>query len=877
MNILNKLTIKHLTMNKKRTIVSIIGIVLSTALMVGIGLLLSTFRELMIDDIVQYKGDYHAAIVNVDTSKVSTIDNNSNVDNLYYKQYMGYSKIDNEEAEYMYKPYYELYGASDSYFDNLELLSGRLPNSSDEIVISKHIDTYGGIKLNVGDTITLNLGDRYLNGEKLSGGEYKEGETLEPTKTKTYKIVGVVARDVLEDYSSPGYSVFTKLDSTCDNGLTVFLKYNKPADSYKISASIASSLGFKSIDADGEEYEEISYNDSLLSMYGASKYDNMMGGMIGMLSIMLGLVSIACIIVIYNSFAISVMERKKQFGLFSSIGATKKQIRKTVLFEAIVVSIIGIPLGILSAYLGIGIVVLIMNNLLGEMLNGINIHLSTYPMFVLVPILFMIITIFVSAFLPAKKASKISPIEAIRLNDDIKIKGKKVKSPKWVKKLFGIEGTIAHKNMKRNKKKYRITVASLFISIVLFISFSGYLTYTLAGTSSYLSVPEFDIEVEYSDSVNSDIIENIKKNEDVKESITFKMQYLYTTTDLKPMYTDKYSQFLTDKSIEVSNSVVVIVLEDDAYTAYLKSIGEKEAKPIIYNKYSGIVYGENSRKGYTYDRFDESKVGNINISNEIYPETTGQNSKYKTITYETAEYNTEDQKPTYETIDTLSDYYLTNTSFLSLEMLEASTNPIIILNNKLAEKYNFADTNNILIIKAPEYKHIDKVINSYIDDGKIKETDYFNYQNIAEQMRLMKNLVLVMKILIYGFITLVTLIGVTSVFNTINTSIALRRKEFAVLRSIGLTPKGFNKTLYFESLFFGLKSLLYALPVSFGIIYLMHLSMNNIVQIEHILIPWESIIIAIIGVFIVIGLSMIYATKRIKRENILDAIREENI
>lgn len=863
MNILNKLTIKHLTMNKKRTIVSIIGIILSTALMVGIGLLLSTFRELMIDDVIQYKGDYHAAIVDVDTSKVSTIENNSNVDNLYYKQYMGYSKITNENEEYMYKPYYELYGASDSYFDTLELLDGRLPNNTDEIVISKHIDTYGDIKLNVGDTLTLNLGDRYLNNEKVTSVEYVQGETIKDTKTKTYKIVGVVARDVLEDYSSPGYSIFTKLDNTCDNGLTVFLKYNKPAKSYKISASIASSLGFKSIDAAGEEYEEISYNDSLLSMYGASKYDNMMGGMIGMLSIMLGLVSIACIIVIYNSFAISVMERKKQFGLFSSIGATKKQIRKTVLFEAIVVSLIGIPLGIVSAYLGIGIVVLIMNNLLGEMLNGINIHLSTYPMFVLVPILFMIITIFASAFLPAKKASKISPIEAIRLNDDIKIKGKKVKSPKWINRLFGIEGTLAHKNMKRNKKKYRITVASLFISIVLFISFSGYLTYTLAGTSSYLGVPEFDIEVEYSDSVSNDIIENIKKNEDVKDSITFKMQYLYTTTDLKPMYTDKYSQFLTDKSIESSNNVVVIVLDDEAYTNYLKSIGEKEVKPIIYNKYSGIVYGEKSRKGYTYTRFDESKMGNINISNEIYPETT--------------ETNQENQNPTYDTIDTLSDYYLTSTGFLSLEMLEASTNPIIILNNKLAENYNLVDTNNILIIKAPEYKHIDKLINGYIDDEKIKETDYFNYQNIAEQMRLMKNLVLVMKILIYGFITLVTLIGVTSVFNTINTSIALRRKEFAVLRSIGLTPKGFNKTLYFESLFFGLKSLLYALPVSFGIIYLMHLSMNNIVQLEHILIPWESIIIAIVGVFIVIGLSMIYATKRIKRENILDAIREENI
>ena len=212
-----------------------------------------------------------------------------------------------------------------------------------------------------------------------------------------------------------------------------------------------------------------------------------------------------------------------------------------------------------------------------------------------------------------------------------------------------------------------------------------------------------------------------------------------------------------------------------------------------------------------------------------------------------------------------------------MEILAADTTPIVILNNDQAKNYGIEDTHNILIIKSPSYKNVDKVINDYIDGDKIKDTDYFNYMNIAEQMKMMKNLILVIKILIYGFITLVTLIGVTSVFNTINTSIALRRKEFAVLRSIGLTPKGFNKTLRFESLFFGLKSLLYGLPVSFGILYLMYLSMNNIVELGHILIPWGSVIIAVLGVFAVIGLSMIYATKRIKNENILDAIREENI
>lgn len=863
MNILNKLTIKHLTMNKKRTIVSIIGIILSTALMVGIGLLLSTFRDLMIDDIIQYKGNYHASFSEVDKNKISVVENNSNVDEVFYKQYMGDSLITDTNYNNSYKPYFELYGASDSYFASLKLLEGRLPKNSNEIVISKHIETTGGITLKVGDTLTLNLGERYLDGKKIEKSEYTEGEYLANTISKEYTIVGVVSRDVLEDYSYPAFSIFTKLDSSCNNSLTVYARYNKPAKTYKISESIASSLGFKSTDDKGENYDEISYNDSLVSMYGASKYNNMMDGMMGMLAIMLGLVSVACIIVIYNSFAISVLERKKQFGLFSSIGATKKQIRKTVLFEAIIVSLIGIPLGVLGAYLGIGVVVLIMSNLIGDMLNGISIHLSTYPLFVIIPILFMIITVLISAFIPAKKASKISPIEAIRLNDDIKIKGKKVKSPKWIEKIFGIEGLIAYKNMKRNKKKYRITVASLFISIVLFISFSGYLSYSLAGATSYLNVPEFDIDVQYSDNIDSNIIKTIKNNEDVKESVTYKMATFYTTTDFSKMYLKDYSEFLTKNKLEAGNNIIVLVLDNDSYTNYLNSIGKNEAKPILYNKYSGIVYGKNSRKGYTYNMFDNAKTVDINISN-VVSDTTD-------------ELNQENDKDTYKTIDTISDYYVSDENLLSIEVLSASPTPILIVNNKQAENYGLEDYNNDLIIKAPNYSSLDKVINNYIDNNKVGQTDHFNYENITEQMKLMKNIVLVMKILIYGFITLVTLIGVTSVFNTINTSIALRRKEFAVLRSIGLTPKGFNKTLCFESLFFGLKSLLYGLPVSFAILYLMYLSMNNMVELGHMLVPWTSVLIAVLGVFAVIGLSTIYATKRIKKENILDAIREENI
>ncbi|MGN1357901.1 MAG: ABC transporter permease [Bacilli bacterium] len=856
MNILNKLTQKHLVMNKKRTIVTIIGIILSTALMVGIGLLLSTFREVMIEDIISYKGDYNARITDVSKNNISIINNNTNVKKYITRNYLGYDKINyNEEII----EYFKVYSITPKYMEHLTIVSGRLPENSKEVVIPEYLYEEYPDELKIGNTLNLSLGDRYYEDNPITDlSTYSPGEYLKNRKDYQFTIVGVIKKDYYEDNDVGCYIYTTDIDS---DRMDIFITYKKVNKSYDLTKNIAKNLGI--VPDSREYYQKVDYNDSLLALYGVSGYDNLIGSMASMLIIMLTLVSIACIIVIYNSFAISVMERKKQFGLFSSIGATKNQIKKTVLYEAAIVSIIGIPLGILSAYLGIYIVIFIMNNLISDAF-GMTFHLSTYPTFVIIPIIFMILTIFISASIPAKKASKISPIEAIRLNDDIKIKSKKVKSPKWVKKIFGIEGDIAYKNMRRNKKKYRITVVSLFISIVLFISFSGYVSYLITGTNSYLAMPEVDIIVNYDEKLSDQtVIDSIKNNQDVVDYMEYSTVHAYTDTSLFDTYTQKYQKFLQEnnylnESDNHPSDILFIILNNDNYQTYLDLIGEKEPLPILYNNFNGIVYTSNTRKSYNLSRYDH-KAKEINILKENYDK--------------------ENDKLGYTNLFKISNYYLSDNKYIGLGVFDEIQEDIIIISKDMALNYgliNETDQNRAttIHIKAPKYQNIDALIEKYQTEGN---TSHIYYFNIKEEMKMTNNLITAIKILVYGFITLVTLIGITSVFNTINTSIALRRKEFAVLRSIGLTPHGFNKLLRFESLFFGLKSLLYALPVSFGIIYLMHLSMRNIVEIDMILIPWKSILMAIILVFVVIAISMTYATRKIKKENILDAIREENI
>ena len=849
MSILNRLTIKNLRLNKKRTIVTIIGIILSTALMVGIGLLFSSFQDLMIRDTIGYSGKYEANYSDVDLDKLNNIKDKGFT--YFYEKPIGFSKI---ESSNEYKPYMYITSVNKEYFDELKLIEGSFPKNENEAVISNHVITNGGLNYKVGDIVTFKYGKRNIEGNgTLANSEFVDGEFLTNEGIHTYKIVGIVERSNFENYSACGYTAFT-LDVNNDKGsVNLYVMFNKNKKIIKQSEELAKRLNYDN---------DINYNSTLLALYGESTYGNVMTTMVSMMMIMLSLVSIGCIIVIYNSFAISVMERKKEFGLLSSIGTTKRQLSHTVFFEAVVVGVIGIILGILGAYIGIGCVVLVINNLIGDMLEY-KLYLVTNPLFIIIPVIFMIIVIGASAFIPSRRASKVSPIEAIRQNDDIKINKKKIRTSKLVNKLFGIEGEIALKNIKRNKKKYRVTVVSLFISIVLFISFSSYMNYTLNTASSVMGEVPYDYQISYfgddpnNDKEALDKINEIVKSSDVKEYVSYSVSNLsiignYTYSD---EYLDFYKSAYGDDGIKALNNlkyqyISIYILDDNSYNKYKKLIGLDKDSVILLNKFKGVSYGNNKRVNYNIPVINN---GNINI---------------KICNFD----NDEDVDTTKYCNKNIDNIFVTNKSFDLIEEFSYMDDFKLIVNKKLYDSISDSSTHYTQFnIISDNTNNIDKLT---------KELDKYsnvNYTNIKEAMKQANNLILVVKILMYGFISLVTLIGVTSVFNTISTSMALRKREFAVLRSIGLTNRGFNKILFFESLFFGMKSLIFAIPVSIGITVLIHYALADMVSISTIIIPWKYIIISIVSVFVIVLLTMMYSTSKIKKHNIIEQIREENI
>jgi len=850
MSILNRLTIKNLRLNKKRTIVTIIGIILSTALMVGIGLLFSSFQDLMIRDTIGYSGKYEAKYNDVDLIKLNDIKNKNFT--YFYEKPIGFSKI---ESSNEYKPYMYITSVNKEYFNELKLVDGSFPKNENEVVISNHVITNGGLNYKVGDIVTFKYGKRNIEGnDTLANSELVDGEFLTNEGTYTYKIVGIVERSNFESYSASGYTAFT-VDVNSDKGnVNLYVMFNKNKKIIKQSEELAKELNYNG---------DINYNSTLLALYGESTYGNVMSSMGGMMIIMLSLVSIGCIIVIYNSFAISVMERKKEFGLLSSIGATKKQLAHTVFFEAVVVGVIGIIFGILGAYIGIGCVVLVINNLISDMLEY-KLHLVTNPLFIIIPVIFMIIVIGVSAFIPSRRASKVSPIEAIRQNDDIKINKKKIRTSKLVLKLFGIEGEIALKNIKRNKKKYRVTIVSLFISIVLFISFSSYMNYTLNTASSVMGEVPYDYQISYfgddpnNDKEALDKINEIVKSSDVKEYVSYSVSNLsiignYTYSD---EYLDFYKSAYGENGIKALNNlkyqyISIYILDDNSYNKYKKLIGLDKDSVILLNKFKGVSYGNNKRVNYNIPVINN---GNINI---------------KICNFDDNDEDVDTTKYCNKNIDNI---FVTNKSFDLIEEFSYMDDFKLIVNKKLYDNISDSSTHYTQFnIISDNTNNIDKLT---------KDLDKYsnvNYTNIKEAMKQANNLILVVKILMYGFISLVTLIGVTSVFNTISTSMALRKREFAVLRSIGLTNRGFNKILFFESLFFGMKSLIFAIPVSIGITVLIHYALADMVSISTIIIPWKYIIISIVSVFVIVLLTMMYSTSKIKKHNIIEQIREENI
>ena len=837
MNILNKFTIKNLKLNKKRTIVTIIGIILSTSLICGVAGLVSSFQKSLVNWAKYKDGNYHTTFYEVEKEKTKYITENQKVEKYFITNQVGWAKLENCKNES--KPYLNIWECDKTALENYGIIlkEGRLPQNANEILIPEHIRTNARVNLKIGDKIVLNIGTRETSdGYELNANNpYTDDieETLVNVKEKIYTIVGEIERWNYEDYNSPGYIVITYMENMSDK-VNVSVLYNEPKEYVEINKQICTNIGLN------EEIDTY-VNSELLRFQGVMK-ENMLNMLYTIAGIIILIIVVSSVFVIRNSFSISISEKNRQYGMLASIGATSKQIKKNVIFEGMTIGLIAIPLGIVFGIIAIMILLQIVNYLLVDMLSGMRFTYSINLVAILISIIISIITIYLSCLIPAKKAAKISPIESIRGNNDIKIKGKKLKTSFITKKIFGVGGVIASKNLKRSKKKYRTTVISLVVSIFIFISLSSFLTIgTKAGTLYYM---DFKFNMFVSNG-NADIYEEIAKLDNVDEYA----YYYETSLDFdKIKYASDFGKNRFEQNVYDENSISIIIYNNKYFKKYIKELGIKEEN----YKSTAILIDEgkqtNDDGSKTIERLYKIKNGDkINVAKD-------EKRREITITKCTAN------------------------SPMGQEAIYHDSGKLIVSEDFMQEVFDEVPNDSYrisnLLIESKKSQELENRINDLIKQNEnYSELEVANFETYIKQEQRM---LLVIKIFLYGFITVITLIGVTNIFNTITTNMILRSKEFAMLKSIGMTAKEFNKMIRLESIMYGTKSLLIGIPLGVFGSYGIYKAFAQGIDFGHI-VPYQAVIISIIFVFIIVGITMKYSLNKINKQNIIETIRKDNI
>lgn len=886
MQILNRLTIRNLKLNKRRTIVTIIGIILATALLTAVATMAVSLKESVTLRSKKVDGDFHLLLYDMTDKEKESVINNRQVESYYETHEVGYGVLDGCVNDS--KPYVYIEALDSDTFEKAEInvTSGRLPEDDSEIVISSHIKTNGGVKYNLGDKITFDIGDRTYNGKKLYQNDtYREDEQLEAKQTKTYKVVGICDRLPYgeEPRTAPGYSVIT-LANKADTSLNksdIYLRFNKKAlkDRYDLTADI---LGvdktlFNKLNSGKLEDKEIQtlksqldkthsyYINNSLIKYEAF-YDSSVAFVYNMAAVVMVIIIITSAVCISNSFAISINQKTKQYGMLASIGATPRQIRKNVFFEAAFMGVIGIVAGIGGGLSASYILVVLSNKMLIDTFE-MSIVYAPSLLGVLLSIVLAIVTIVLSALVPAIRASRMSPIMAINHSEDIKIKSKSLKTPKLIGKVCGEGGVLAYKNMKRNKRKYRVITLSIALSVSTFIALYGFMSLLTESVNRYAN-DKIDLRVYMSSYKSMSVDEANKKvsnivnrinNETNITDFTFARGFYASLKD-EPKYSSDYKEVNKYEAGLAENNgyyISIISLGNEEYGKYIKKLGiSKETAQ------SGGILVDNT---YQY----------INNGNDI---------KY---------FNIYDG---YKAGDVLTYRIDTSNSSKSLDNSKSSDDTtlydirIVALSNERPFGYDNAYTSYGYLIVSDDYmnridtKNTDSTLLNINCDDPDKAQDILvnefnigqNYIfNAAQERRNDEKLILTMKIFLYGFIAIVSLIGITNIFNTVTTGMELRGKEFAMLQSIGMTKKEFDKMIRLESVFYGSKALIIGVVSGTILSYVIYISAGES-QLKYTL-PLLAIVMSVIVVIILLLGIMKYSIAQIRKQNIIETIRNENI
>lgn len=884
MNIFVTITNRTMKQNKARTIVTIIGVILATAMISAVVTLGISLQRYMYDYAVETDGNWHVVAKGLSEERVKEFQENEEVKDFSVISEIGYAKI-GENDEDLFGQYLYLQSIDEKAAEmlSLKLTQGRLPENENEIIIQ------GGLQQNdneirIGDTISFPVGDRkdeegnslLYNAPVQYDEEVKLTETFQKREDRQFTVVGFLEHWGNTQRSGAGLDAFIGKGPESQSINHLYMELYHPSDTFDFI----------------EKYKDDTFmqeNTSVLKWMGISGNDTFQGMLIGMLTILIVIIGIGAVSLIYNAFSISLRERTTQFGLLSSIGATKRQLRRSMWQEALVVGAIGIPIGILSGIGGIGVTLHFIGESMARYIHGTEdgkITLETSPGAILLSALIAFLIICISVWIPAARIKKITPLEAIRANKDVCIRSKEVKSPKIIQKLFGLEGMLANKNYKRDRKKYRATVFSLTVSIVLFTAATLFSNYMDMTGAFMLEAPEYELqyvdwENELAKEEREDLLRMFESGEDVKEvdlhgemSIPAEIAKDDTTREsrdnlegyeLQNFYDLSESETVSLDAEKWYDYFKVIGLPDEEFRTYASSHGI-DPEPYMQEGNKDVLYYD----AYGFFNADTSRYEKIHTIQE-------EGTKIRFLPQIDYENN---ETPSVQTIlDQASGVVLKKQMKALPEGISKPNSfcTIIIPENRAEaligiDSYNRSGFAWFYQIKSANYQKSYESLTAKMEERGMNKDSLFNAAQRYEEDR---GIQIAIRILSFGFITLISLIAAVNVFNTISTNIMLRKREFAMLKSMGMNMKSMKKMMNYECLIYGFRSIFYGVILSILISFAMFMVLSQGVAIDFRQ-PWEGILISVIWVFAVVFITMIYSMSKIKKQNIIDELKKDS-
>lgn len=866
MNIVNKLTLNHLKSNLKRTVVTVLGMIVSVAMITAVCVSVASLFAMLENRDAQSGGLVHAVIYSGSSDPTETapitpqqIEKMKESAGVKYaaavKDAEGY-RIENKEHPSRGIGSMGAMNEDAFHIFIVGKLQGELPKNSSEILVDKEFIEKNSLNWQVGQTVDILTGTRMYMAEGgediIISGSAQDGEWMENKETKNYKITGIISDNRPTEMYRFEYPIVRGMDAG-EEAESAYLQMEETTYKSAEQAQMAIENAGIAFDKTMLNSELFGYHLVLIDTNGT------LAVMFIIASIIFVIIIAASVALIYNAFGISLAERTRYLGMLATVGATKKQKRQSVYFEGFLLGIVSIPLGILFGILGIDITLRLLSPYLNELNNAGNYQMhAVVPVWAIVAIVVLsAFTIFISSLIPAAKASRTTPIDALRQNDQINVKAKKLHVPKIIRKLFGYEGELALKNLKRNGKKSRTITASLAISIVLFISVNAFCTIFADSYSSETMVPyQVTVTASNGEKSTTDALNKMVEN-------TSGVNKYYSVTTFSDLFTvpeaciqEDSRQYYTPGATDgtYSAGIVVWILDDDMFDELC------------------VKNGVSSRDYYSTNA-DGSKT--LLLRNELV-QTDGKKKVVvhpmsnsivgQTFTSGVPFYDDNGYKEVYETykIGAIANDTTNDTQFLYAAGQLNLYMPLSAANALEMQMYTIG-------IETKDPNAVAESLQETLDDSQ-NLSAFVN--NVSSRMQQIHSTIMVLQVFTYGFIALITLVSVFNIFNTISTSIELRRKEFAMYKSIGMTPHGFTRMINFESLFYGLQALLVGLPLSLLISFLMHKALSGTISLPFTP-DWRIYLGTTVAVFLIVGASMLFSWSKLRKDSIIETLKTE--